>query len=189
MADVLLVNKTDLVPNPKDLETEIRDINGSAPIFQTQHGIIPLDRILDLHAYDGLQSKEDAPQKFTLDLIHNQTSGKNKSSLSNVGTVTLSYSDAVDKDKLEMYLQDLLWEDKYEDSDGNKVKILRLKGLVALDGEGELGQNNVIIQGVQDTYDMYDTKAECQGCTLVLIGKYLDFDILNKGLRDTLLSQ
>ena len=66
-------------------------------------------------------------------------------------------------------MQDLLWEEKFADSGGNSTKVLRLKGLVAAEGGKAF-----IIQGVHDTYDSYETRTPCEGCTLVVIGRHLD---------------
>jgi G3E family GTPase len=53
-ADVLLLNKTDLVP-PADLariERRLRAINGTAKVFQTQNANIAIDKVLDIGAFD-----------------------------------------------------------------------------------------------------------------------------------------
>jgi G3E family GTPase len=53
-ADVLLLNKTDLV-TPEALaavERELRAINATAPIVRTRHAELPLDRVLNLGAFD-----------------------------------------------------------------------------------------------------------------------------------------
>ena len=53
-ADVLLLNKTDLVA-PEALagvERELRAINATAPIVRTQHAELPLDKVLNLGAFD-----------------------------------------------------------------------------------------------------------------------------------------
>jgi G3E family GTPase len=53
-ADVLLLNKTDLV-SPQALaavERELRAINATAPIIRTEQAALPLDQVLNLGAFD-----------------------------------------------------------------------------------------------------------------------------------------
>jgi G3E family GTPase len=157
LADVILLNKTDLVEDRAEVRKEIISINSSAPLVETHKSQIDLDAILDLHAYDGLAR----PPKFDEEEHNIEATG--------VRTVTLRHDTPVALKRLEAFLQDLLWEDKYVDAEGNKTKVLRLKGLVALEGN-----KTVIVQGVHDTYDSYETKTVCVGCTIVVIGKHLD---------------
>ena len=82
-----------------------------------------------------------------------------------VGTMTLRNPDKVTLNSVESFLQEILWEE------AEGMEIMRLKGLVSL------GDTQVIIQGVHDTYDTYrrPTKDEDsqQGCVVVLIGRNL----------------
>jgi G3E family GTPase len=52
--DVLLLNKTDLVSAAElaRVEQELRGINATAPLVRTQRAELPLDRVLDLGAFD-----------------------------------------------------------------------------------------------------------------------------------------
>ena len=178
LADVLVLNKIDLVPDRSKIKDELRGINSSCPIVETERSKIDLEAILDLHAYDGSAA---SPDKF----------GSVEPSLTSphldqsVGTVTLRYDSKVKLQKVELFLQELLWDEKYKDSKGNNVQILRLKGHMALEGDD---CDPIIIQGVHDTYDTYRTLSDCKDCTIVIIGRFLQFDILQKGLIDTLLS-
>ncbi len=173
LADVVLLNKIDLVEDRAAIRKEIAGINGSAPLVETHKSQIDLDAILDLHAYDGLAK----PVKFAEEEHRIEATG--------VGTVTLRHEAAprISLAKLESFLQDLLWEESYADATGNKTKVLRLKGLAALD-DGR----TVIVQGVHDTYDSYETKTPAVGCTVVLIGRYLDGAALQTDLNRILAS-
>ena len=53
-ADVLLLNKRDLVSDAElaVLERRMRDINRMAAVYDTQHGVLDLDRILGIRAFD-----------------------------------------------------------------------------------------------------------------------------------------
>jgi G3E family GTPase len=53
-ADVVLLNKTDLVPGPDlaRLEQRIRSVNRTAKLFRTQTANVPIDRVLSVGAFD-----------------------------------------------------------------------------------------------------------------------------------------
>ncbi len=53
-ADVILLNKTDLVgaAEIERIERRVRAINGTARIFRTQNANVPIDRVLDVGAFD-----------------------------------------------------------------------------------------------------------------------------------------
>jgi G3E family GTPase len=53
-ADVILLNKTDLVtPRELDeLESRLRSMNAMARLFRSSHGDVPVERVLDLRAFD-----------------------------------------------------------------------------------------------------------------------------------------
>ena len=85
--------------------------------------------------------------------------------------------------KVERFLQDLLWDEAYKDIKGRVMNVLRLKGLIAL---SEPEKKTVIVQGVHDTYDTYETKAECEDCTVVVIGRFLQYEVLMRGLNSHL---
>ena len=80
-------------------------------------------------------------------------------------------------DKVESFLQKVLWEQ-------TEMQVMRLKGLVSL------GDKQVIIQGVHDTYDTYERPTRdgdsIQGCTFVLIGRNLDKESLIRTLSQSL---
>lgn len=159
-----------------EIVNEIRRINNSCPIVETERSKIDLDQILDLHAYDGLGVN---PDKFA-----NVDPSITSTHLDlTVGTVTLRHPGKVKLSRLELFLQHLLWDDMFQDGQGLKVQVLRLKGLVALDN----APKPIIIQGVHDTYDTYETDTECSDCTIVIIGRYLEFDQLQRALSDTLI--
>lgn len=63
-ADVILINKTDLV-TPTELvalETRLRKMNGAAKIFHTQNSQIDLEHILNISAFDLKRSLEINPK-------------------------------------------------------------------------------------------------------------------------------
>jgi len=53
-ADVILLNKTDLVDEARlaVVERSVRAINATAPIVRTERAVLPLDQVLELRAFD-----------------------------------------------------------------------------------------------------------------------------------------
>lgn len=178
VADVILLNKTDLVDNLQIVRQEIQTINSSAPLIETVKSRIDINLILDLHAYDGRAQMDVRPTKF--DYVDYNTPHLDAS----VGTVTLRESGPMNWSKLELFFQALLWEETVRNSDGRLAQILRLKALVAQEPPLPV----LIVQGVHDTYDTYETSQECQDCVIVLIGRNLDQEILQRHLQQAIAS-
>ena len=87
---------------------------------------------------------------------------------------------------LELFLQKLLWEAEYHNTAGDTVKVMRLKGVLAISGRRE----KVILQGVHDTYDTYTTRPWGKGeeveTTVILIGRNMDLELLQKSFMEVL---
>ena len=68
LADVILLNKIDLAPSTEALEKvndRIKSVNAMATIVPTQMSRIDLDKVLDLHAYDG---RDCMPSQFQCEM-------------------------------------------------------------------------------------------------------------------------
>jgi G3E family GTPase len=100
---------------------------------------------------------------------------------------------------LERWIQTLLWEktvprtdkQQYEQnapSEGEQVTVLRLKGIITPEG----GKERIIIQGVQDLYDMQAAGAsdstDDDAGKLVFIGRNLVKEDLEQSLKKWLSS-
>ena len=184
LADLILLNKIDLLSNQAEednITSIVRNINSLAKFIPTQKSKIDLDLVLDLHAYDG---NDIIPQQFDTPVMTHLDS--------NVGTVTLRFEGCTEFSKVELFLQKLLWEQgEFKNTMDCNMEIMRLKANVLLDA----GEREVLIQGVHDTYDTYErpksrnvdsssfsSTVNNTGCIFVLIGKYLDYSILQKAL-------
>jgi len=174
LADVLIVNKTDLISTEalENVIQEVQNINSASRLVQTQQSRVDLSSILDLHAYDGL---DDRPDKFcAVSQPHIDTS---------VSTVTVRHAGSTQLGKVELFLQKLLWEMEFCNAGGEQVKVMRLKGVLSIAGR----QEKVILQGVHDTYDTYPTKLwgeETRETTIILIGRNLEKDSLQKAFLE-----
>ena len=192
LADIILLNKIDLINSPEEVakvSSAVQNINSMAKLVHTEMSKIDINLVLDLHAYDGLDvipEQFDTPAMTHLD--------------SRVGTVTLYFDGATELSKVELFLQKLLWEKgefKNMIHTDNCMDVMRLKAnIVTMEG------SEFLIQGVHDTYDCYKRKKRndigegevigdsgqpgFNGCTFVLIGKYLDQHVLQKALLDYL---
>ncbi len=164
--DVVLLNKTDLVPAARldDLERRVRSLNALAKIHRTRNAEIDLGLILDVGAFDLSRRLEASPDLFS-EPAHAH---------SDIGSVSLREPGPLDGARLNAWLGGLL---KSRGQD-----IFRMKGIVEVQGEGR----RVVFQGV---HMMFDGRAdrpwktdEDRSCILVFIGRKLDREELRKGL-------
>jgi len=160
VADLLVVNKTDLVSGEalEHVRDMVTRVNGGAEVVTARHGEVAVERLLDLHAYDG---QGERPDKFEERGAHLDSA---------VGTVSLQAAGETSLAAAESFLGRLLWETEaaYPGS-----RVLRCKGILAVRGE----ERQVMVQGVADTYDTYHTRAwgdRTRANTLVVIGRHLD---------------
>ncbi len=133
-ADVILLNKTDLVSAEEvdELERKIRSMNAIAKIYRTQNSQLEMDALLGVQAFDLQRALEIDPQFLSEDAHeHDET----------VGSVALVESGELDGDKLNLWLSDLLRE--------LGVDIFRMKGILNIAGE----DCRYVFQGVHMLFD------------------------------------
>jgi G3E family GTPase len=166
--DVVLLNKTDLAtPEELDrLEKRVRDLNILAKIYRTKDASIPLDRILDVGAFDLSRRLEVSPGLLMADQHHHH---------SDIHSVSLKEAGALDGRKLNGWLGGLL---KTRGTD-----IFRMKGIVEVQGEAR----RVVFQGVHMMFDGRPDRpwqeGEDRSAVLVFIGRNLPEQELRDGLR------
>ena len=171
-ADVILLNKTDLVtPDElKKVEDKIRGINRYARIFQTQKSQIDLDAILDKGAFDLGRILEFEP-----DFLH---SGHDHHHEDEVRSLSITADRPVDPDKFQKWMGALL---QIKGAD-----IFRSKGILAIDG----APRRYVYQGVHMMMDSdWGTpwkEGDKRSSKLVFIGRNLDADNLQRGFNDCL---
>lgn len=161
MADLILLSKGDLASEitTSKIRDTLQSINTICPILPTVHGVCPLDKILDLHAY------ESPPNITTSSHSHIDAS---------ISTILIQIpSPPPTIQPVLQWLQSLLWEGHLPNDD-TLIEVLRTKGL--LYGTDELsGQTGwFVIQGVRETYDYKLINAQDAKSKLVLIGRGLD---------------
>ncbi|CAM0141290.1 hypothetical protein VKS41_004007 [Umbelopsis sp. WA50703] len=196
IADRIIINKRDLLSKSEmdTLQDTISGINSAATIVQTERSRVPLEFVLDINAYDITDANGVALQTNKI----NEISSTHHHPDTSVETICIQLDQPVhDIDVLERWIQTLLWEktipcaDKqaYEQDEltnDQQITVLRLKGIVTPTGS----QERIIIQGVQDLYDMQpaiaaDSVEESAG-KLVFIGRNLEKSKLEASLSQWL---
>ena len=171
-ADVILLNKTDLVSAEElaKVEDRIRGINRYARIFHTQKSQIELEAILDKGAFDLGRILEFEP-----DFLH---SGHDHHHEDEVRSLSITAERPVDPDRFQKWMGALL---QIKGAD-----IFRSKGILAIDG----APRRYVYQGVHMMMDSaWGTQwkdGEKRSSKLVFIGRNLDGDNLQRGFEECL---
>ncbi len=158
-ADVILLNKTDLVsPQELDeLESKIRAMNGMAKVYRTQNSELEMNALLGVQAFDLDRALEIAPE-----LLNGTTPQHDWT----VNSFAIVESGELDGQKLNNWLSNLL-ETKGTD-------IFRMKGILNITGE----EDRFVFQGVHMMFDGEPDRPWKEGETrkneLVFIGRNLD---------------
>ncbi|KAM9508279.1 zinc-regulated GTPase metalloprotein activator 1A-like isoform 1-T1 [Guaruba guarouba] len=167
LADLIIINKTDLVSEEElnKVRTYVRSINGLGKILETQRSRVDLSNVLDLHAFDSLSGISLQKKLEHLKTAHAHLD-------KGIITVTFEVPGNIKEENLNLFIQDLLWEKNMKDKTGHTMDIIRLKGLVSIQGKS----HQVIVQGVHELYDLEETavpwaEGEKRTNRLVLIGR------------------
>lgn len=171
-ADRILLNKTDLVAEPAELdqiEGRIKAINGQAPIFRCQHGNVEAQHLVNLHAFD-------IERALQMDSEFLDTSGEHQHDES-ISSVSCRFDGELHVLKLQAWIEDLI-KTKGQD-------LFRYKGVLAVKGV----KAKYVFQGVHMLFsgDFYDARwkdTETRECRFVFIGRNLDKQALMKGIID-----
>ncbi|XP_062369040.1 zinc-regulated GTPase metalloprotein activator 1A-like isoform X8 [Cinclus cinclus] len=151
-----------------------RSINGLVKILETQRSRVDLSNVLDLHAFDSLSGVS-----LQKKLEHVKTTHAHLDKA--IITVTFEVPGNIKEENLNLFIQNLLWEKNVKDKTGCTMDVIRLKGLVSIQGKS----HQVIVQGVHELYDLEETSVawkedEKRTNRLVLIGRNLDKEIIKE---------
>ncbi|KAJ3352257.1 COBW domain-containing protein 1 [Kappamyces sp. JEL0680] len=189
LADRIVLNKVDLVDQAtiEKAESNIRAINTVAKLntaIRARFGgranrRVPLDWIFDLHSFDHHQKDPFADHHGHGHRLDPQ-----------VKTVTFSFSGTVSQQRLDIWLQCLLWEKELPGmpKDCEPPCILRFKALIDMDHSPD----KYVVQAVQELFDIqvgsqWETDAERMN-KLVFIGKNLDQARLEQSFKASCLA-
>ncbi|KAJ6512111.1 CobW/HypB/UreG, nucleotide-binding domain-containing protein [Mycena vitilis] len=185
-ADILLLNKTDLV-SPESVDTTaalLRGVNPAAPIYRTMRAEIEVGRLLGVRAYAAPPAfppvhdhEHDHENEHAPEPTHYELRGIS-SLLITVPVLSRSQLDALDE-----WVRTVLWEQRLPggaeaaasstpDPAAPQLTILRCKGLFVLDSGAQH-----VLQGVRNMYDIAEAADDLgvpDAGKLVLIGTGLD---------------
>ncbi|MEB3230563.1 MAG: GTP-binding protein [Leptolyngbyaceae bacterium] len=167
-ADVILLNKTDLVTVEAldTLEQKIRGINSMVKLYRTQHSHLDLDAVLGVKAFDLDRALEIDPE-FLNEEAHEHDES--------VYSMALIEEKPLDEQKLNAWMSNLL-ETKGPD-------IFRMKGILNIQGMAE----RFVFQGVHMIFDGRPDRPwkseESRRSEIVFIGRNLDAMDLKAGLQ------
>jgi len=177
-ADVVLLNKTDLVSAPQAdaVEKQIRSINKAAKIHRTVKGQVDLDQILDLGGFDLNRATTFDPHFLEDDHDHDHGDDHHHHHHITVSSVPLTSDRPFDVNKLNVWLGMLL------QVQGNDI--YRMKGVVNIKGQ----EKRFVFQGVHMLFDGRPDRAwaadEKRGTKMIFIGKNLNRSDLEAGFRE-----
>ena len=167
-ADVILLNKTDLVTPAEldELEQRIRSMNAMAKIHRTKDAQVEMDSILGVGAFDLSRALDIDPNFLGEDAHeHDET----------VGSVAIAESGVLNFERLNTWIGELL---RNQGPD-----IFRMKGILNIEGE----DNRFVFQGVHMLFDGRADRPwkpnETRKNELVFIGRNLDEAQLKEGFR------
>ena len=167
-ADVIALNKTDLVTNETldQLEQKIRKMNAIAKIYRTQNAELDIDKILGVSAFNLDRALEIDPEFLGEEAHeHDET----------VGSIAIVEPGAVDGEKLNQ------WMSKLVETQGQDI--FRMKGILNLVGQ----EQRFVFQGVHMIFDGRrdrDWKPhETRQNQLVFIGRNLHEAALKAGFK------
>jgi G3E family GTPase len=168
-ADVILLNKIDLVPPEvvAQLEQKVRDINAIAKISPTQNSAIELDAILGINAFD-LKNALSIDPEFLNDAAHEHDES--------IFSVAITEPGSVSSERFNRWMYQLV--------QAQGANLFRMKGILDVDEE----DRRFVFQGVHMTLDGRPGKpwkpGEPRLNELVFIGR----DLNEAHLRDGFLA-
>jgi G3E family GTPase len=158
-ADVLLLNKTDLVSEEElvQLEQRLHAMNQAAKIYRTRHSQIEIDHILGIGAFD-LEKKLEIEPGFLEEDHHDHDD--------EVSSVFFRESRPLDLKKVERFINEWLVD--------HGVDTFRYKGILNIKGTNK----RVVFQGIHMLFGAYPDRDwrpdEARGSEFVVIGRNLD---------------
>jgi G3E family GTPase len=182
-ADVILLNKTDLVGENdlREIEARIRGINPYARLHRTERCSIPIAEVLNRNAFDLDRILDIEPQFLERGDDHDHEHGHDHGGLAHhhdedMQSLSLSTDKAIDPDKFFPWIQNLVAQEG--------PKILRSKGILAFKGDPQ----RFVFQGVHMMLDgdhQRDWKdAEKRESRIVFIGRELPETMIRKGFEE-----
>ncbi len=169
-ADIILLNKTDLVTAEQlaEVEARIRAINAFAPIHHTQNCVIALDQLMDRGAFDLQRILATEPHFLHHHHHHDHAS--------DVTSVSFSVDRAIDPERFQDWVGTVL---RLHGAD-----IFRSKGILNIAGENR----RMVFQGVhmqiEHRWGTPWKPKDKRDSRIVFIGRHLNGDWLKDGFMN-----
>jgi G3E family GTPase len=177
--DVILLNKTDLVPagDLDRLEERVRGINATARIIRCRNAEVAVDQLLNVGAFDLDRILEKEPE-FLDGHHHHHEHEHDHEHDSAIASVGVRFPGDLDENKLNDWIRELLLVQGPD--------IFRMKGILSIRGD----PRRFVFQGVHMQLDARPERPwkpeETRHNTLVFIGRNLNRAALEEGLRKCL---
>ncbi|HZZ82769.1 MAG TPA: GTP-binding protein [Gemmataceae bacterium] len=172
-ADVILLNKTDLVtPEQLDaLEHRLRAINATAPMYRCQKSLIDMDKILGIRGFDLDRVMQLNPNFLEADAHEHEHSEE-------IFSVGITIPGDLDQRKLNDWLRELLMQEGPD--------IFRMKGVLSVKND----PRRFVFQGIHMLFDGRPDRAWNKGeerdNKMIFIGRNLNRERLEEGFRKCL---
>lgn len=169
-ADRVLLNKTDLVTDEKELEaieSRIKSINAEVPIFRCQKSQVDPKNLINVGAFDIKKVLEMEPEFLNTDGEHEHDS--------TVSSCSCKFEGELNVNKLKMWINELM--------STKATDLFRYKGVLAVKGM----EQKFVFQGVHMIFSGNFNatkwkKTEKRECRFVFIGRNLDKQALIDGV-------
>jgi G3E family GTPase len=185
--DVILLNKTDLVPPGEldKLEARIREMNAVAKVIRCKNASVAMDHLLNLGAFNLDRILEHEPDflgenhhEHHHEEGHHHEHEHDHHHDSSITSVGLRVPGDVDENKINEWMAELLQTQGQD--------LFRIKGILSIKGYPQ----RYVFQGVHMTLDPRLDRPwkpdETRQNTLVFIGRNLDRKKLEEGFRQCL---
>ncbi|XP_027361482.1 COBW domain-containing protein 1 isoform X2 [Abrus precatorius] len=156
----------------EELEEEIHSINSLAEIIHSVRCQVDLSKILNRQAYNTAHAKH-----LETMLEESRSLSTKKLHDSGVRTICISETQTVDLEKTRIWLEEILWEKKYD------MDVYRCKGVLSVQNSDQLHT----LQAVRELYEIVPArtweKEENRINKIVFIGHNLKEDVLTNSFR------
>ncbi|MFN9648560.1 MAG: CobW family GTP-binding protein [Pseudanabaena sp.] len=179
--DIVLLNKTDLVPEEQveELEEYLRKKKSKARILRSQYGEVPLPLILDVDlaptsVYQQVENEDEIHEHDHHEHHEHEHHHHHSDHLANDGFISISFQSdrRFDFDKFTYFLDKVMPND-----------VFRAKGVLSFASQ----DMRFIFQLSGKRYELsYDHRQKPTGNQLVLIGRNLDGILLQQQLQECL---
>ena len=186
LADIVIINKLDLINEAElqALEQRIVGINSMAKLIKTTRSKVDLDTVLDLNVYKDQTEFKPGLFQPSGDSVGNSPQSHHLDA--SVITVTVELPGSCNVEKIDGFLQELLWDKSVKNCKDVAMEILRMKAFVC----PIESKTPVVFQAVHEIYDKQEVKGKegasenvDSGSRFIFIGRNLDKEVLEKQLR------